>query len=336
MTRFKIRALVGTLIAAALVAAPEALATGPTVSVRPLRVAKPGYFVLKARPGSMLHGTVLVVNTGQAGMVDLYPVDATTGQTSGAVYRARRDVRSDVGAWIRLSRRRLYLGRGEARAIRFSVHVPTAASDGQHLGGIVAEPTAPTVRHRAKRGGHAFHINVFERAVVAVQVNLPGPRVERMALTGIRAEARPPYQQLIVALLNQGNVLLKGRGTLAIRRGDGGRTIQKRPFRLDTVVPGSGIDYPLIEAGKPLPKGSYEATIRLVYGHGRQLTRTLPLRVGSKQLDHVTVPRPADQAHPRVPPLLLGVGALGVFLLGSAAATMQARLRSRGSLRVGH
>ena len=66
------------------------------------------YFILDARPGNTMQGSIQVTNSGTAtGTVSLYGVDATTGQTSGTVYLSPTDAQHDVGTWLRLSHFRL-------------------------------------------------------------------------------------------------------------------------------------------------------------------------------------------------------------------------------------
>ena len=57
----------------------------------PALTATKSYFILDAKPGDVIHDQIRVVNTGgRTGTAYLYAVDATTGQTSGAVYLSRR------------------------------------------------------------------------------------------------------------------------------------------------------------------------------------------------------------------------------------------------------
>ncbi len=55
------------------------------------------YFIFDSKPGIVVKSSVRVINTGNAaGIASLYPVDATTGQTSGAVYLSKTDPRSGL------------------------------------------------------------------------------------------------------------------------------------------------------------------------------------------------------------------------------------------------
>ncbi len=138
-----------TLLAAVIVLAGVAAvgpagaqAAGPTVSLTPAGPAgAKGYFVYSARAGSRITGQITVASTSSArGTVLLYAVDATTGQTTGAVYLSRARRRRDVGAWTKLPVRRVVLGSHGHAQVSFVVGCPGGARGGQHLGAIVAQP----------------------------------------------------------------------------------------------------------------------------------------------------------------------------------------------------
>ncbi len=112
-----------------------AMAAGPTFALEPASPAKLGYFVLSGRPNAKIKGKVRVINVGtKAGRTSLYAVDATTGQTSGVVYRSRQEPRRGVGVWIRLAKTTVRLSPGQSQVVPFTVRVPRGAAAGQHLG----------------------------------------------------------------------------------------------------------------------------------------------------------------------------------------------------------
>ncbi len=83
------------------------------------------YFIFDSKPGTPINSRVRVTNTGTAkGSVSLYPVDATTGQTSGAVYLNHDDPRKDVGAWTTLGAQQLTLNPGQNQVVSFQVTIP--------------------------------------------------------------------------------------------------------------------------------------------------------------------------------------------------------------------
>src|SRR5579859_6713384 len=122
VTRLHLSALAVALLCgvSAASAGPAAAASGQaSFALKPLLYdpalpATRSYFVLQVRPGDVIADKVRLVNTGGvSGTAFLYPVDATTGQTSGAVYLSSQSPRRDVGAWVRLSRSKVTLGPGK-------------------------------------------------------------------------------------------------------------------------------------------------------------------------------------------------------------------------------
>lgn len=223
-----------------------------------------------------------MINVGShAGRTSLYAVDATTGETSGAVYRSRQESRRGVGDWTILDTRTLRLGPGQSRVVPFSVRVPSRASAGQHLGGIVAQRSRSTFSSDHEKAGQgksgAFKVKIEALSVLAVQVNLPGPRRVTMTLTGIEVGDQPGHQSLLLGIGNPGNLLLKGRGSLRVVDHNG-RLVQSQRFNLDTFVPRTRIDFPVYIRGKALAPGRYRGTISIVY-RGRHLTRTFPFTI---------------------------------------------------------
>ena len=276
-------------LTATATAAPAAVASGPRFSIRPVTYnpavpATQSYFIFDSRPGAVVQTELKVANVGNAaGTVLLYPVDATTGQTSGTVYRPRTARRSDVGAWLRLSMRRLKLAAGETRIVPFEFAVPTRVRSGQHVGGIVAEnatrPTGSTAG--SQNTGSSFTIKLRFLSIVAVVVKLPGPVVEQVAVTGVSTDYVPTYQRLRLGLRNQGNMLEKPLATLTVANG-AGTNVFRRKIQLDTILPRTAIAYPVYLRRRPLPAGRYRATVELRYGHGRHERFADWFRVGSR------------------------------------------------------
>lgn len=310
--------------------AASASAAGPSFALQVTGSRAP-FFVLGARPGSTVTGEVTVINVGPTGGgVTLYPTDATTGQTSGAVYRSPQEPRRDVGAWIQLSQRHLTIGASQAQVVPFRVVIPTGVRPGQHLGGIVAAPDQPRARITGRRGKATFHVNIRDITVTAVEVNLPGSRTQQLAVTGTRAGAEPGYQTVLVGLASTGTALTKGEGSLTVTDQQG-RELLNRSFTLDTFVPDTEIQYPVEVRGKALPAGHYRAQVTLYYGAHYQ-TRVLPLTVSDKELTQAfgsrrTTP-PAVVGIPlsTIPLIIIGVAVLLLgFVLGARISAKRAR-----------
>jgi hypothetical protein len=228
----------------------------------------------------VLHAAVAVDNGGTApGGVRVYGVDATTGQTSGAVYLTSGQKPTDVGAWLHVAVPSATLKVGARRTISFTLAVPANASPGQHLGGIVAETVKERVSGRSK-GKASVQVKLRSLSIVAVQVNVPGKLVAHVTVGAVTAGGRKGFQQLLVHLANDGNVMVKGHGVLAVAS----RTF---PFRVDTFLPHSAIDFPVPVSGRGLGTGTYRASVRLSYsglgGGGRGAVAAQPTFTISSQ-----------------------------------------------------
>ncbi len=244
-------------------AASEATAT---FSLRPAqsdpaRPATKGYFILDATVGRVIEDAVVVRNSGAAaGTVRLFAVDAVTGQNTGATFPSDTDPRRDVGNWLQISRTELTLQPDEEQTVAFTVTVPADASVGEHLGGLVALDTV------IKQGAPGtLRIDTQTRMVTAVQVNLPGPTIERLTVGGVSVGGPAGKQLLLLDLRNDGNTMVKPVGTLIVSDA-AGVTVQALPFKLDTFVPHTAIPYPVAVEKQALGAGQYHAKVDLTYG----------------------------------------------------------------------
>lgn len=225
-----------------------------------LRVTE-SYFVAQAHPGTSFTNAVRVANTGTApGTALLYPVDATTGQTSGAVYLDRTKPRPGVGSWVTLGASSVTLGPGKSAVVPITVDVPATVRPGDHLGGIVAENAAVT----QGSGKGALQIRVRHLTIVGVEVQVPGPAAAQVAVTGVRASGRHGYQYVYLHLTNPAALTTKPTGTLVVSDA-GGNQVASRSFKLDTFLPGTAIDYPVLLPGQALTPGKYRADVEIRY-----------------------------------------------------------------------
>jgi hypothetical protein len=310
-------ALTGALAAAAPIG--SAAASGPTFTLKPSPPTRSGYFVVNGRPGATVRKEVRVLNVGdEAGTTAFYSVDATTGQTSGAVYRSHGEPRRGVGRWIKVGTETLTLAPGESRLVSLRVHVPSGTSPGQYLGGIVTQRATQNAGSEPSGDKGSFKVKIQELSVVAVQVNVPGPRRARMRLTGIKVGNQPGHQSVLLGIGNTGNVLVKGRGSLKVTTA-AGRPLKRATFNLDTFVPDTHIDFPVYTKGKALAPGSYRGTVSIAYD-GQRLTHTFPFTITAAQTAQV-FGSPASAA---APPAGSSDKTLIYALVGVSAASLGA------------
>lgn len=253
----------------------------------PKNLITESYYILNPDPGTTMSLGIRVTNNGiAAGSVSLYPVDATTGETSGVVFRLHGDLRTDVGAWITLHSSQLTLAAGQSTIVPFQLTIPQNTRPGQHMGGIVAEgtdiQTAPT------KNKH-FQVNIHHLFIMAVQVNLPGPTIEQLTASGIQAGGANNYQNLQLLLRNSGTVMLKGSGSLQVTDPHGS-LLQNLPITLDTFLPDTTINYPVNVQHQALAPGDYRAILNLIYGHNHLLHYVTAFTITQQQVTQVFQP----------------------------------------------
>jgi hypothetical protein len=314
----------------------------------PARPATQSYFIYDAAPGQVIRDEVRVSNRGgEAGTVRLYAVDATTGRTSGAVYLEGDDAasRQQVGGWIVLEQHELMLQPGEERTVAFTVTVPPGARPGEHLGALAAEDAF--VQEGAREG--ALQVNMHSRVVTAVQVNLPGPVVEQVTVGGITAAVEQGLQTFVLSLRNEGTHMVKPTGSLRVLDGQG-EELRRMSLQLDTFLPETTIDFPLIVQGEALPDGEYSVILDLRYGQKGATGYRGSVAISREQVAQLyeaagqqlpPLPEPAtgsEQVQPQAPQsqalptgLLLGlaVAALAAGLIGGAVIARMAGRRTR-------
>ena len=248
------------LLALALAPFTDAATKTPIFGLRAVGNPKLGYFVYSLAPGAVQQGGVIISNTGTAtGTVKLFAADATTGRTTGTVYLTDRKS-SKVGAWISLSLSSLTLKPGQHRTVGFTVHVPSNQKAGQWVGGVVAETSRQVSGPKSKQKA-SVQIKIRDLTIVAVQVNIPGPPVIGFTIGGVKTGGQRGFQEVVTHIANTGNVLVKPTGTVTVLDKQG-KTLQILTFKMDTFLPETAVDYPLL-LKKALPAGDYTANVRL-------------------------------------------------------------------------
>jgi hypothetical protein len=261
------------LTAGALTLAPAATAAtnGPVFGLRAVGNPRLGYFVYHVAGGSSHPGAVIISNTGnRKGTVKLYPADGGTGQTTGTVYLTDKQPQR-TGAWIKLGASRLTLAPHAFRRVGFTVHVPAGTRAGQWVGGIVAETSAQATTRRTKRKA-AVQIHIRNQTIVAVQVDVPGALKPSFDIGSVATGGQRGFQQVLVHLANTGNTLVKPTGTVTVLKS--GSVFERLPFTMDTFLPQTAIDYPVL-LKKALAPGDYEARISLTYPRAGTNPRTI-------------------------------------------------------------
>ena len=315
--RARLCGIVALIVAIAAPAASQA-AGALTFSVRPGHYdpadpATRAYFKRHVAPGQSFADDVIVTNGGSAPLtLRVYPVDGLTGQTSGAVYANRGQRRRKAGAWIRTSVSSVVVPAHAEATIHFVGVVPVGTAPGDHLAGIAFQNAHVTT----SRG--SFRVREILREVVGVLIRVPGPARARLRLGPMSLRTLPGTRlgSVVVGIADVGRLLCKP--TLSVTLAAPGRRL-RLTRRLDTILPGDRIAYPLIlrHALKPsayLIRGrascassTARKTARVVLGArlaGAADTRA-PAAVAASGIGH-------SSSTPWAAIGLVGLGALGV------------------------
>jgi hypothetical protein len=248
-------ALVALAVASPAAAAPEIGGFGAHPAHFDAKIpATRAYFVREVAAGGSFHDEVAVTSSSNEPIeLSVYPVDGLTGTTSGAVYANKGSLPTETGRWIAPKVTHVTLQPGKTTLVPFTVSVPRGAAPGDHLGGIAFQ------RAGAERSSGTFSVTQVLRAVVGVLVQVPGAAAFQPELRslGVDSVAGTNVASVVVGLDDTGRKLGKTRLTVSLTGPDGYRRRVTR--RLDTILPGDAIRYPLVWPDALQP-GAYTVT----------------------------------------------------------------------------
>lgn len=307
-----------------------------------------GYFTIKAQSGETVKDALIVANPGTVPVkVLLYPVDATTGQGGGAVYMSSADPRKNVGSWIKLENAEVTVPPQKQTTVNFTIDVPAGVPVGQHLGGIAAQLDRGTPS--ATQGQTSFGVTTITRAVSAVLVNIGdiAAATPSLRINGAQVSDVDGLLTLTLAVQNDSGVLVKSKGEVTMTDA-AGKTVLTNQITLDTIVPGTTINYP-VQAEPPALPGTYRVRATLDFGGGAHAVFEGPVTVSIRPTATPIVGAPAGRVRPTAPagvvaptvaaaeskggssPLVLILGVIigGFAIVSIGLVTMLARSRKR-------
>jgi hypothetical protein len=283
---------VSSLIARRAIGAMLAVAALASVSAAPVHAAALGgfsarpatfdaadpatraYFKPQVSPGGAFRGSVVIGNPGAAPIkLRVYAADGLTGKTSGAVYANADVARKGAGRWVSPATSTITVPAHSQRQESFVVRVPAGAQPGDHLAGIALQDANPR-----RSGGH-FQITEIFRVVVGIEVEVPGRASASAHLTPASLAALPGTQlaSVIIGIGDTGQRLCKPTLKVSLRRAGMTQTVTKR---LDTILPGDTIPYPLPWPSTLRP-GVYRVAAQAT-GCGRPATLAQTVRSGGE------------------------------------------------------
>jgi hypothetical protein len=201
-------------------------------------------FSPKLVPGKTLDDSVTVSNLSAAALsFELFAADAFNTPGGGLSLRRKVDPVEGIGAWIHLAHSAIVVPAHQSAAIPFVIVVPTNATPGDHVGGIVAEQTTGTPSSHG-----SVPVNVVQAVGVRVYGRVTGPLVTHLsvekpavvvdrttgALFGASTDA-----VVGVRVENRGNVVLTPLAHLKVTSTFGSTTT--RTFSTGPLLPGESV-----------------------------------------------------------------------------------------------
>ncbi|MFZ0250358.1 MAG: hypothetical protein WAL61_10475 [Acidimicrobiales bacterium] len=228
-------------------ASPAGAASNGSWSVYPTTLAGQAprvVFSPELVPGKTIDDSVTVSNLSAATLsFELFAADAFNTPGGGLSLRRRVDPVEGIGAWIHLAHSAIIVPAHQSAAIPFVIVVPTNATPGDHVGGIVAEQTTGTPSSHG-----SVPVNVVQAVGVRVYGRVTGPLVTHLsvakplvavhrttgALFGAGTDA-----SVSVRVENRGNVVLTPLAHLKVTSTFGPTTT--RTFSTGPLLPGESV-----------------------------------------------------------------------------------------------
>jgi hypothetical protein len=290
------------------------------------------FYLLDANPGDTVTQSIRVSNPNDhpvTVMVDA--VDATTGDLTGVQLGRPGSARALTSRWFVVSSPQITLAPNMARDVPFTLHVPANATPGQYLAGISASvplSSDDTKANQPPAGKAGFTMAVRFQRGIAVEIDVPGPRLANLEVSGIEPTATPDGVSLGLHIANNGNAFAHGQGVVRIAD-----TNTDFSFKIDTFVAHSAIVFPMRWTKTVVP-GSHHVQVDLTYEGGKRTSwaGTVVIAGDSQSklqsaLANVTVRGKGSSGVP----IFLIAGALFVVLV-AAALVMRRRRRGPGAV----
>jgi len=230
-----------------------------------------------------------VMNAGNtSGSALLRAVNINT-QNSGGIVSDLTPASSDVGSVVHISSPAMItLLPGERREISYSVDISSELSVGDHVGAIAVTNTMLDPSTNAS-------IKIRNSSTALFEITVPGP--EKMSLLGgdVSYSDQSGISQVQVGLTNDGNKLLKSKGTITVVD-QSGRVVTRREVVIDTILPGSTIAYPV--PSPQLGVGTYSVHTNITYGAGKTLDFTKQVSISAVQTVGTSVSTAVQSSNP--------------------------------------
>lgn len=227
------------------------------LGIKPVGV-EGSYFALTMAPGETRELTVELSNHGDSTVrIQTYPADAYSLVNGGFGARLAGEPISGTTRWLDYPADSFDLEPGAAIQRTFTVAVPADAKPGEYLTSLAIQNADPV----AVGTGGNIAFNQVMRQVIAVSIDIPGPRTPALAISGVVHKEVAGRSTVVFGIENTGNVRLTPSGEFVLRTPDGAE-VSRAPVTLGAIYAGTATDVevPLAER---LNAGDYIASLSL-------------------------------------------------------------------------
>jgi hypothetical protein len=227
------------------------------------------YFSYLLEPGDEIADAALVLSDSDVPLdLQLYAADGITNQNGGTGFMVHGESSpggsQGVAEWVTPSVDSVHLEPGDEIVVPFTLEVPSDATAGHHIAGLVVELASGTTPVGPGGPGSNFTVNVIQRVGVAVVVEVPGNQVYDLQILDVGLHSQDQVSAtFFVRVFNSGNMMIKGTGLLQLMN-TSGELIALIRFNMDTVLPGDTALFYVPYPGT-LADGAYLLSVSIDY-----------------------------------------------------------------------
>lgn len=230
-------------------APPASSSVNATFGIGPSNGKTPdgrSFFNFVSSPGGQVTDNVIVRNLSAESLtLRLYAVDAVSGADGSIGYAPASAAPKDAGSWLTLAKANdlstVTLPAQSAANVPFILKIPTAATPGDHIGGLIVSLTS---KINSGQNSQSFE----QRVATRVNIRVSGAIVAKLTVDHMAASYAPGFVvnplgsgavKVSYTVHNTGNVVLGGKQTAMVSGLYGGSVAAKALANVPQLLPGA-------------------------------------------------------------------------------------------------